>query len=89
MPVIEINYDLHAPDKNYDRVIEKVKSFGGWCHVLASCWLVAGAYITLDGVYEAMRSAMDANDHVLVREFRKPYRGWLRQEVHDWIDQHA
>ena len=37
-----ITYDLHKPERDYEAVIEKVKSFGtgGWAHDEKSVWLV-------------------------------------------------
>lgn len=89
MPVIQIDYDLQAPDKNYDAVIDKIKTFPGWCPVLQSCWLVAGQALTVDNVFTALRGVMDSNDLLLVTNFRLPYQGWLRKTAHEWIGQHA
>ncbi|MBL9085552.1 MAG: hypothetical protein JNM10_00275 [Planctomycetia bacterium] len=87
MPAFQIDYDLHAPEKNYDAVISTIKALpGGWCHVLKSTWLVAGNSLTLSGVFAALRAVTDADDSLLVTHFVKPYQGWLPKRVHDWID---
>lgn len=89
MPVIQIEYDLHAPDKNYDAVEEAIKSYPGWCHVLGSSWLVSGASLTVQGVYDHMSKVFDANDLYLVHPFSKPYAGRLKKDVIKWIDETA
>ena len=40
MPAYIISYDLKAPDKDYDKVTEYLKSFGTWWHHLGSTWVV-------------------------------------------------
>ena len=86
MRAFQIDYDLHAPDKNYDAVITAIKSLDGWCHVLKSCWLVAGSALTLDNVTATVRAAMDDNDSLIVMNFSRPYYGWLPKRIHDWIE---
>ena len=87
--IVEINYDLNKPGQNYDDVIAAIKDHSGWCHVMASCWLVTGANITPKGVSDKVRAALDKNDSLFVHQFRKPYCGWLSQSTHDWINKHA
>jgi len=41
MSAYEICYDLQAPGQKYDRLIEKIKSYGIWCHLQQSVWVVS------------------------------------------------
>ena len=89
MSVIQIDYDLSKPGQNYDSLIEKIKYLGdGWCHAMDSVWLIATSK-TIAEVYAALKSVIDANDRLLITQFRKPYAGWLDKSVHQWIDQHV
>jgi len=38
--VFLITYDLHEPERDYEDVIAKIKSFGSRTHVEESVWLV-------------------------------------------------
>lgn len=85
MLIFQIDYDLHAPEKNYDAVIKAVKSFGFWCHPLKSCWLVAGTDLNIDQVNSVMLGAIDKDDRLLITQFRDPIRGWVDDKINEWI----
>ena len=38
--ILLITYDMHKPDRDYQGVIAKLKSFGSWAHDEESVWLV-------------------------------------------------
>jgi len=88
MRTLEISYDLRAPEKNYEKVIAKIKGLGAWCHALKSCWLVI-TQLSVNDAYYAIGAVMDKDDLFMIHEFRKPYVGRLTPEVIDWINQYV
>ena len=40
MATLMVGYDLNTPGKDYEKLIEYMKSFGTWWHHLDSTWLV-------------------------------------------------
>lgn len=62
---IHVSYDLYAPDKNYDRVISKIKTLGSWAKNHKSFWYLDTS-LPAEKVAEAVWSAMDANDSLYV-----------------------
>lgn len=60
-----VGYDLNTPGKDYERLIEYLKSFGTWGHHLDSTWLVRRR-VTAAQLRDEVRKRVDANDEVLV-----------------------
>src|SRR4051794_31361307 len=61
---IQINYDLLAPVRNYERVESYIKSFP-WCHLLESCWLISTTK-TAAQVRDELKEVVDSDDEVAV-----------------------
>ena len=76
-----ISYDLHAPAKNYERVINQIKSLGG-VPVLKSLWFVK-SYQPLEAVAKSVWSAMDSDDSLIVVDSTNNNAYWynLNQSV--------
>ena len=72
---LHISYDLHNPDKNYDRVIAAVKSLGSWAKIHYSYWYVK-SNLTAAQARDAMKAAMDANDSVYVVDATNNSAAW-------------
>lgn len=87
--IIQINYDLNKAGQNYEGLINKIKSIAnGYASPCESCWLIHTNKSPND-VYDALRPHIDNNDVLLVSRFySNDYRGWLRKDVHDWIEKH-
>lgn len=67
MAVYLIGYDLNKTGKNYDGLIEKIKSIspGNWWHHLDSTWLInhPGNCVV---IRDALKPFLDADDELLV-----------------------
>ncbi|MBP3636497.1 MAG: CRISPR-associated protein Cas2 [Clostridia bacterium] len=62
-----ITYDLCGSGKNYDALIEKIKSYGTWAHITESSWFIkTGA--SCSTVRDSLASVMDADDKLFVAE---------------------
>ncbi|OHX41688.1 CRISPR-associated protein Cas2 [Cytobacillus oceanisediminis] len=60
-----ISYDLIGPNRDYDSVTEKIKSYGTWARPLESVWIIKSddsATTIRDNVF----SVMDSNDKLIV-----------------------
>lgn len=70
-----ISYDLHEPGKSYDRVIDKIKTLGGWAKIHFSYWYVDST-LTAAQAASAVWSVMDANDSVFVVDATNNVAAW-------------
>ncbi len=62
---LHISYDLSQPGRNYNAVVTKIKTFGGWARVHQSLWYVKSSY-SAEQVADALWQVMDKNDSVFV-----------------------
>lgn len=60
-----VSYDLNAPGKNYDNLIEYLKSESNWWHHLGSTWVVV-TDLTAAQLRNGIAQHTDSNDKVLV-----------------------
>src|SRR4051794_39702553 len=60
-----INYDLSKPGRNYQGLIDAIKSYGAWAHVLQSSWVVRSPR-TAAQVRDDLLQHIDANDKLVV-----------------------
>lgn len=85
MPSYLVTYDLSQPGRNYDELIEHLKSYGTYSHSLGSVWLIVSDK-TASQIREAADAYLDANDKILVVKTTSSaaWRG-LRDSTSDWI----
>ncbi|MDT8998330.1 hypothetical protein RQP53_03460 [Paucibacter sp. APW11] len=81
-----ISYDLHAPGRSYDRVIETIKKLGNWAAVNQSMWYVRSRYNSESAV-AALRQAGDSNDSFCVIDATNNNAHWynIDQKVAEQI----
>lgn len=85
MNLMMIQYDLNRSGQNYDSLITAIKSYGTYCKVLDSFWMVRTSQ-SADTVCEKLRKHMDNNDHIFVNRFdTSDYQWWLPKDVTEWI----
>lgn len=60
-----ISYDLRKPGKNYDDLIEALKTYETWWHHLGSTWCIVTAR-TAAQVRDHLAQHIDQNDALLV-----------------------
>ena len=54
---------------------------------MKSYWLISTPK-SADEIYEKLNKHLDKNDHVLVLQASKDFRGWLSLKGCDWIQEH-
>lgn len=71
-----ISYDLHAPTKNYERVIAAIQKLGFWARVHKSLWYVKTG-ISASQAFESVRMAIDSNDSLAVIDATNKNIHWV------------
>jgi hypothetical protein len=88
MQVLIVTYDLYEPGKNYEGLLQRIKSLGVWARLGYSCYLV---YTQSDPVSarNQLIDALDTNDALYVG-IAPPPSAWhgLPDEVSNWIRSH-
>lgn len=83
--VIIVTYDLVAPGRNYDKIIEKIQRYEGWARLADSSYLISTGHNAVD-VRDDLLRVMDANDVLFVAPVGVPAAWWgLSNEVANWI----
>lgn len=84
MSVYQINYDLRK-QKDYPSLIERIKSYGTWCHPLESVWIIVTNQ-TAAQVRDYLATVMDNDDGILVTRLQGEAAWYgLSNEVSQWI----
>ena len=85
MSRITVNYDLHAPGRDYSTLYAAIKTLGAWAHVLESCWVVE-TNLTPSGVRDRLRQHIDANDSLFVWKEPGEWASWnIKPDVAEWL----
>ncbi len=81
-----ISYDLNSPGKDYEAVIQRIKSLGNWAKVQKSFWYV-NSTLTCAQAASQVWAVMDANDSLIVVDASNNEASWynLSKEVEDYI----
>lgn len=88
MNAYSINYDLRAPDRDYEGLYEAIKASAKWWHYLESTWIIA-THETAQQVWDRLSSKIDKNDYMLIIEVRNHSQGWLPKDAWDWINENV
>lgn len=86
MNTILISYDLRAPDKDYSKLINHLKSYGNWVKPLESFWIIRTSSNVVQ-VRDAALNYIDQNDKIFVVDVTSKPSAWknLPAEVVKWI----
>ena len=84
MTVYCISYDL-IKDKDYEKIIEKIKTYGTWAHAEESLWFVESEKEAPE-MRDELKSCMDENDKLIVIRVTLPWASSnLLKNVTDWL----
>ncbi len=72
---LHVSYDLYSPGQNYEKVIAKIKSLGGWARINKSFWYVRSELTTQEAA-TAVWSVMDSNDSLYVVDATNNTANW-------------
>ena len=83
-----ISYDLKIIGQDYSSLYSAINRLGECCHILDSTWVVKTNF-NVNEVSSYLRQAIDENDRLFVVDIsERDRRGWLVQEMWDWMNQH-
>lgn len=84
MNVYIVSYDL-IKDKDYQPLIDEIKSIGSWAKPLESFWLVKTSE-TASSVRDSLKKVMDSNDKLIVIEANKWWATYnISKDVTEWM----
>ncbi|MFC6486881.1 CRISPR-associated protein Cas2 [Nitratireductor sp. GCM10026969] len=86
---IHISYDLYKPGQNYENVIAKIKTLGGWAKIHKSFWYL-DTPLSAEEVARAVWYVMDQNDSLYVVDVTNNMAHWynISPEASQYIQQH-
>jgi len=83
--VLLITYDLHKPERDYEAVIARIKSFGSCVHDEESVWL-ADTTKTPEECREALK-AVTTNATYFIVQLRQHWSAYkLSEGVANWLN---
>jgi hypothetical protein len=83
---IYVGYDLNVPGKDYAKLIEKIKSYSGWCHVLKSAWIIQTTK-TASQLVDELLPYVDRSDDIFAVDVTRRPAAWfgLSNEISNWL----
>ncbi|WP_321449291.1 CRISPR-associated protein Cas2 [uncultured Cohaesibacter sp.] len=86
---LHISYELRAPEKNYDELIEAIKSLGVCTKIHKSFWFVS-CTIAPKEVCDLLWKHMDSSDTLYVADTSSNAAAWknLKRSTNDLIRNH-
>jgi hypothetical protein len=86
--VFIVSYDLSDPGRDYNELIRRIKSYGGWAKLGGSAYLVATDKTAVE-IRDHLKVALDSDDKIFVGSCPAPsaWRG-LGDDVSQWIHKH-
>ena len=84
-----ITYDLNKSGKDYEGVIEAIKSAsdGVWCTYWKSAYLIRSDYQSATDVSDLITPHLDSNDRLIAIEVINNNQGWLTKEQWEYINE--
>ncbi len=62
-----ITYDLCAPGRDYEKLIEHIKTYSSWARVTESTWVISSDD-TCKVIRDILKTHIDTNDRLFVAE---------------------
>ncbi|MFP3356869.1 CRISPR-associated protein Cas2 [Planococcus sp. SIMBA_143] len=72
-----ISYDLVGPARDYESLIDKIKSYGTWATPLESVWLIRSKK-TAGEIRNDLKATLDSDDKLIVIEHKG---GWASKGI--------
>lgn len=78
-------YDLHRSGQNYDDLIEAIKSYGTWCHLQQSVWVIVTQESSVT-IRDKLCKHLDSNDKLFVAKLEGE-GAWIGHgdKVSEWL----
>ena len=72
--------------QNYDEFIEALEEYDGYCQIFDNLWFVCSDG-SADDVHEDLVQYLYDGDFILITEMGDDYRGFLPENVVDWLNE--
>ena len=83
--ILIITYDLAAPDRNYEGLLKKIKSYGTWAKICESSYLIKTDKVP-EKVRDHLLDYIDEDDKLFVGTLIAPAAWYgLSDSVSNWI----
>lgn len=80
-----ISYDLKTPGRDYNTLIETIKTYGPWWHQTGSVWIVVTTKTAI-GIRDELMRHIDPNDKLFVVALKKEWAGvGFGEEEYSWM----
>ncbi|MER9893287.1 hypothetical protein NKJ40_14540 [Mesorhizobium sp. M0119] len=86
MSTFIVTYDLNKETAR-PKIVDEVKASAGWARLSESSYAISTSE-TVNQVYERFKKHLDGNDNFYVISLRRPYAGWGKKDVNDWLEKH-
>ena len=83
--VYSISYDLKTPGRDYNSLIDAIKSYGIWWHQTDSVWIIL-TEDTATGVRDNLIRHIDQNDQLFVAALKGEWAGvGFTDKEYNWM----
>jgi hypothetical protein len=79
-----IAYDLGGPERDYEELIDAIKSYGYYAHILESNWIVRSNDSASD-IRDDLKPHIDLNDKLLVVECGSGWATTFSNDNTEWM----
>ena len=73
-------------NENYDDFAEALQEYDGYCQIFDNLWFVCSDG-SADDVHEDLVQYLYDGDYILITEMGDDYRGFLPENVVDWLNE--
>lgn len=73
-------------NQNYDEFLEALEDYDGYCQIFDNLWFVCSDG-SADDVHEDLVQYLYDGDYILITEMGDDYRGFLPENVVDWLNE--
>lgn len=81
-----VTYDLTGPDRDYEKLFTKLRSYTGWAKVLESVWIISSP-LAASGLFSEISPFIDSDDKLFVVKTVRD-ASWtdnIPKDVADWL----
>ena len=87
MKIYIVAYDLHSPGQNYAKIHKHLESYGSWCRLQGSVWLIR-VNKSAATIRDEVNRYTDANDVIFVAEVGPEWATMRHtEECNNWLSQ--
>jgi len=72
---LHISYELNAPTRNQEAVIQEIKKLGNWAKIASNCWYVKSPLDAMQAV-DAVSDVMEPKDSIYVVDSSHDESAW-------------